>query len=188
MCLPHKYGCSPLQLLGVIVTSAMWTQKHLVQIRCCRTADHNTHCQCSKAKQKLCHKYLQYVTITAQNGKKILCFLRLFCRHSQIEISALTVIHSCSRLLMMMIIVFSPPVFLAAGPCLLSGLHAFCCTELCHRARAGGRAGRRNPEAVGADAGGEPWGQAAPAGTNTLLALSLTARKIYGKVWKVWNN
>lgn len=52
-------------------------------------------------------------------------------------------------------IVFPPPLSPAAGPCLLSGLYAFCRTELCHRARAGGRAGRRNPEAVGADAGGE---------------------------------
>lgn len=53
-----------------------------------------------------------------------------------------------------MMIVFSP-LSLAAGPCLLSGLYTFCRTELCHRARAGGGAGRRNPEAARADAGGE---------------------------------
>lgn len=74
-------------------------------------------------------------------------------------------------MMMTMMIVFSPLSPPAAGPCLLSGLYAFCCAELCHRARAGGGAGRGDPEAAGADAGGEARGQAAAAGRNTLLTL-----------------
>lgn len=42
----------------------------------------------------------------------------------------------------------------AAGPRLLSGLHALSRTDLHHRAGAGGRAGGRDPEAAAADAGG----------------------------------
>lgn len=52
----------------------MWTQKYLVQIHFCLRADHNIYCQCCEAKQKLCHKYVQYVTITAQNCKRVICF------------------------------------------------------------------------------------------------------------------
>lgn len=70
-----------------------------------------------------------------------------------------------------MMIVFSPPSSPAAGPCLLSGLYAFCRTELCHRARAGGRAGGGNPEGAGADAGGDARGPTAPAGRNSLLTV-----------------
>ncbi len=55
-CLPHKYGYSQLQLSQVLVMSETWAQKRLVQIRCCLRADHNIHCQCSKAKQRICHK------------------------------------------------------------------------------------------------------------------------------------
>lgn len=103
-----------------------------------------------------------------QNCKRIICFSAFsVVIHGFRSLYSLCT-HSCSWVLMM--IAFSPPSSPAAGPCLLSGLHAFCRTELCHRARAGGRAGGRNPEAVGADAGGEARGQAAASGTKTVLA------------------
>lgn len=93
-----------------------------------------------------------YETITVQTGKGILHSFFWHFSHSYIQISVLTV----NFQLQLMMIISSAHFFpFAAGPCLLSGLYAFCRTELCHRARAGGRAGRRNPEAVGADAGGE---------------------------------
>lgn len=62
MCLPHKYRYSPLQLLGVIIMFRMWNQKHLFQIRCWQRADDNIYCQWNKAKQKLCHICIQYMT------------------------------------------------------------------------------------------------------------------------------
>lgn len=49
----------------------------------------------------------------------------------------------------------SAAFLLAAGPCLLSGLNAFSCADLCHQANAGGRTRGRNPEALAADAGGD---------------------------------
>lgn len=99
-------------------------------------------------------------------------------------------------------VLLSPPLC-CEGPCILSGLHAFCRAEFCHRARAGGRAGRRNPEAPGTDAGGEARGQAASAGANTppsgcvvllqrnkktvwVLALWGSCRKMKDLCWAVF--
>lgn len=74
MCVPHKYGYGPLQLLGVIVMFGMWTRKHLFQIRCWQRGDHNNYCQCSKAKQKLCHKYIQDMTVENRRERHMLSY------------------------------------------------------------------------------------------------------------------
>lgn len=62
--------------------------KHLVRIHFWQMPYHNIHCQCSGAKQNLPHKYTQYVSITGQNGERILCFFLFLLAFSVLSVNS----------------------------------------------------------------------------------------------------